>query len=65
MPQLLEQKPLTKGYRDIASAGWKFRGMLGRQGNNLGGFKAAAARAAVDRDGFYFFVAPVRDMNAR
>ena len=39
---------------------WVFRGTLGKRGFKLSGFKSAAARVAVHRDGFYLFTSPGR-----
>ncbi|MFC1458288.1 MULTISPECIES: hypothetical protein [Microvirga] len=43
----------------LIGAGWKFRGTLGKHGDSPGGFNVPAARAAVRREGCYFFVAAV------
>jgi hypothetical protein len=41
----------------LIGAGWTFRGTLSRHWSSLGGFKAAEARSAVEREGFYLFAA--------
>jgi hypothetical protein len=41
----------------LIGAGWSFRGTLSRHWSSLGGFKAAEARTAVEREGFYLFAA--------
>jgi hypothetical protein len=41
----------------LIGAGWSFRGTLSRHWSSLGGFKAAEARAAIEREGFYLFAA--------
>lgn len=42
----------------LAGAAWQFRGTLGKRGFRPPGFKAASARTAVSRDGFYLFSPP-------
>ena len=41
----------------LIGAGWTFRGTLSRHWSSLGGFEATPARAAIEREGFYLFVA--------
>ena len=40
----------------LIGAGWGFRGTLSRHWSSLCGFKAAEARTAVEREGFYLFM---------
>ncbi|AWB25921.1 hypothetical protein DA075_34545 [Methylobacterium currus] len=42
----------------LTDAGWQFRGTLGKRGFRPPGFRAAAARKAASRDGFYLFSPP-------
>ena len=42
----------------LTDAGWQFRGTLGKRGFMPPGFRAAAARKAASRDGFYLFSPP-------
>ena len=42
----------------LTDAGWQFRGTLGKRGFMPPGFRAASARTAASRDGFYLFSPP-------
>ncbi|GAB6846139.1 hypothetical protein HNR00_003313 [Methylorubrum rhodinum] len=42
----------------LTGAAWRFRGTLGKRGFMPPGFKAASARKAANRDGFYLFSPP-------
>lgn len=42
----------------LTGAAWQFRGTLGKRGFMPPGFKAASARKATSRDGFYLFSPP-------
>lgn len=42
----------------LTGAAWQYRGTLGKRGFRPAGFKAASARKAASRDGFYLFSPP-------